>query len=97
MPGGGSIILPISATTGVKPYFVGKPNSLMMRNGLERLGICAKEAVMLGDRMDTDVLAGIEAGVDSVLLLSGVTTREEAAKFSFSPKYILDGVGDIVK
>ena len=92
-----ALMAPIELATGKKAYYVGKPNPLMMRTGLRLLGVHSDEAVMIGDRMDTDIVAGIESGMDTVLVLSGVTTREECLKFPFHPKYILEGVGDITK
>ncbi|HHT92788.1 MAG TPA: HAD-IIA family hydrolase [Clostridia bacterium] len=91
-----SLIAPIEIATGKKAYFVGKPNPLMMRTGLKMLGVHSAEAVMIGDRMDTDIIAGIETGLETVLVLSGVTSREELDLFPFRPGYILNGVGDIV-
>ena len=81
--------------TGQNAYFVGKPNPLMMRTGLRILGVHSEDAVMIGDRMDTDMVAGIETGLDTVLVLSGVTRREDIAKFPYRPRLVLDGVGDI--
>jgi NagD protein len=81
--------------TGRKAYFVGKPNPLMMRTGLRMLGVHSDEAVMIGDRMDTDIIAGIETGLDTVLVLSGVNTEEDIQGFPYRPKYILEGVGKI--
>jgi len=92
-----ALISPIEMATGKKAYFVGKPNPLMMRHGLSTLGVNNEDAVIIGDRMDTDIVAGIESAVDTVLVLSGVTTLESMKKFSYRPKYILDGVGDIFK
>ncbi len=89
-------ISPIELATGKSAYFVGKPNPLMMRTGLKLLGVHSAEAVMVGDRMDTDIIAGIETGLDTVLVLSGCTTREEVDNYPYRPKYILPGVGDIV-
>lgn len=89
-------VSPIELATGKSAYFVGKPNPLMMRTGLKMLGVHSAEAVMVGDRMDTDIIAGIETGVDTVLVLTGCTSREEVDNFPYRPKYILDGVGDIV-
>lgn len=91
-----ALIAPIELATGKSAYFVGKPNPLMMRTGLKLLGVHSEEAVMIGDRMDTDVIAGIETGLDTVLVLSGCTTKEEVNNFPYRPKYILPGVGDIV-
>ncbi len=89
-------IAPIELATGKSAYFVGKPNPLMMRTGLKLLGVHSAEAVMVGDRMDTDIIAGIETGLDTVLVLTGCTSREEVSNYPYRPKYILDGVGNIV-
>ena len=91
-----ALISPIEMATGKQAYFVGKPNPLMMRTGLDMLGIHSKEAAMIGDRMDTDVIVGIEGGLDTVLVLSGITTREEIKHYAYRPRLVLNGVGDIV-
>ena len=90
-----AMISPIEMATGQNAYFVGKPNPLMMRTGLRILGVHSAEAVMIGDRMDTDMVAGIETGLDTALVLSGVTAREDIRKFPYRPRLVLDGVGDI--
>ena len=90
-----AFVAPIEAVTGKKAYYIGKPNPLMMRTGLQILGVHSSEAVMIGDRMDTDVIAGIETGLDTVLVLSGVSSRETVDEFPYRPRLILDGVGDI--
>ena len=76
-----ALIAPIELATGHSAYFLGKPNPLMMRHGLRRLGVSTDEAAIIGDRMDTDVIAGVESGIDTVLVLSGVTTREDTKNF----------------
>lgn len=91
-----AFVMPIEATTGKKAYYIGKPNPLMMRTGLQMLNVHSSEAAMIGDRMDTDIVAGIETGLDTVLVLSGVTTRESLKAFPYRPRLILNGVGDIV-
>ena len=83
--------------TGKKAYFVGKPNPLMLRHGLRILGCHSADIAFIGDRMDTDIIAGIESNIDTVLVLSGVTAREDIDNFPYRPKYVLDGVGDIVR
>lgn len=90
-----AMISPIEMATGQKAYFVGKPNPLMMRTGLRILGVHSEDAVMIGDRMDTDIVAGIETGLDTVLVLSGVTDHNEIKKFPYRPRLVLNGVGDI--
>ena len=97
MPATGSLIAPIEIATGKKAYFVGKPNPLMMRTGLKLLGCHSAEAVMVGDRMDTDIISGLETGMSTVLVLSGISTRETLKTFAYRPTVVLDGVGDIVR
>lgn len=95
LPACRALVAPIEMTTGKSAYFVGKPNPLMMRTGLKLLGVHSAEACMIGDRMDTDMIAGIESGMDTILVLTGVTTREGIQQYPYRPKMILDGVGDI--
>ena len=90
-----AMISPIEMATGQKAYFIGKPNPLMMRTGLRILGVHSEDAVMIGDRMDTDIVAGIETGLDTVLVLSGVTDHNEIKKFPYRPRLVVNGVGDI--
>lgn len=96
-PATGALIAPIEIATGRKAYFVGKPNPLMLRHGLKKIGCHSSEIVFVGDRMDTDIIAGIESNVDTVLVLSGVTAIEDIDNFPYRPKYIANGVGDLVK
>lgn len=91
-----ALVAPIELTTGRTAYFVGKPNPLIMRTGLKLLGVHSAEAAMIGDNMDTDIIAGIETGLTSVLVLSGVSTREGIKNYAYQPDLILNGVGDIV-
>lgn len=91
-----ALMAPIEIATGRNAYFVGKPNPLMMRHGIRRLGVEADETAIIGDRMDTDIIAGVESGIDTVLVLSGVTTEREMRKFAYRPRYVLEGVGHIV-
>ncbi len=97
MPATGSLIAPIEIATGKRAYFVGKPNPLMLRHGLKKIGCHSEEIAFIGDRMDTDIIAGIESNVDTVLVLTGVTATTDIDKFPYRPKYILDSVADIVK
>ncbi len=97
MPATGSLIAPIEIATGKKAYFVGKPNPLMLRHGLKKIDCHSEEIAFIGDRMDTDIIAGIESNVDTVLVLSGVTSMEDIDKFPYRPKYILNDVGNIIK
>ena len=90
-----AMIAPIEMATGQTAYFVGKPNPLMMRTGLRILGVHSEDAVMIGDRMDTDMVAGIETGLYTTLVLSGVTDRADIKKFPYRPQLVLNGVGDI--
>lgn len=90
-----ALVAPIEMATGKQAYFCGKPNPLMMRTGLNMLGVHSNEAAIIGDRMDTDMVAGIESGLDTVLVLSGVTSREEVDRFPYRPRVILGGVGEI--
>lgn len=92
-----ALLAPIELATGVQAYYVGKPNPLMMRTGLRMLGVHSEDAVIIGDRMDTDIVAGIESGLDTVLVLSGVTTRGDLYRFPYRPRLILDGVGQIAE
>ena len=96
MPATGSLISPIEIATGKKAYFVGKPNPLMLRHGLKMLNCHSNEIAFVGDRMDTDIIAGIESNIDTVLVLSGVTSREDIDKFPYRPKHILNSVADII-
>jgi NagD protein len=94
-PAAGTLLAAISAATGKKPYIVGKPNSLMMLLATRKLGVHPDEAVMIGDRMDTDIVGGIEAGMSTALVLSGVTTREHVEAFPYRPDNIFDSVAEI--
>ena len=97
MPATGALIAPIEIATGKKAYFIGKPNPFMLRHGLKKLDCHSEEIAFIGDRMDTDIIAGIETNVDTVLVLSGVTSREDIDTFPYRPKSVLSGVGEIVK
>ena len=90
-----ALIAPIEMATGRNAYFIGKPNPLMMRHALKKLGTRREETAIVGDRMDTDIVAGIETEIDTVLVLSGVTTSDEVDKFPYKPHYILPGVVSI--
>ena len=91
-----ALIAPIEMATGTQAYFCGKPNPLMMRTGLRLLNCHSGDAVMVGDRMDTDVISGMESGMSTVLVLSGVSTRETLKTYAYRPTAVLAGVGDIV-
>ena len=96
MPACRALVAPIEMATGTQAYFCGKPNPLMMRTGLKMLHCHSAEAVMVGDRMDTDVISGMESGMSTVLVLSGVSTRETIKTYAYRPSMVLNGVGDIV-
>lgn len=91
----GAVAAMITAATGAKAYFIGKPNPLMMRSALRQLGVHSEDTVMIGDRMDTDIIAGIESGMQTILVLSGVTRREDVERFPYRPSRIVDSVEDI--
>jgi NagD protein len=96
LPATGSIAALISRATEVAPYFIGKPNPLMMRSALNDLGAHSESTTMVGDRMDTDVVAGLEAGLETILVLSGVTKPSETEKFPYRASRIVDSVADLV-
>ena len=92
-----ALVAPIELATGKQAYYIGKPNPLMMRTGLRMLGVHSEDAAIIGDRMDTDMIAGIESGIDTALVLSGVTTEESYQEFPYRPRLILNSVADIAK
>lgn len=94
-PGCRALTAPIEIATGKQAYYCGKPNPLMMHTGLKLLNCHRSEVVMVGDRMDTDILSGLESGMSTVLVLSGVSDTESIKSFAYRPTAILDGVGDI--
>lgn len=96
MPATGSLVAPIEISTGKKAYFIGKPNPLMLRHGLRKIDCHSGDIAFVGDRMDTDIIAGIESNVDTVLVLSGVTSLNDIDAFPYRPKYILNNVGEIL-
>ena len=96
LPATGSVAAMITAATGIQPYYIGKPNPLMMRTALNRIGGHSETSVMIGDRMDTDVKSGLEAGMRSILVLSGSTQVEEIPQFPYRPTAVLDGIADVV-
>jgi NagD protein len=96
LPATGSVAALISKATGRDPYFVGKPNPLMMRTALNSLDAHSEETAMIGDRMDTDIISGLEAGLETILVLTGVTTREETELFPFRPSRIVESVAELV-
>ena len=92
-----ALVAPIELATGKNAYFVGKPNPLMMRNALKKLKCNREETIIIGDRMDTDIIAGIESEIDTTLVLSGITSKEMINDFPYRPKYVLSGVVDLIK
>jgi len=94
-PACGAMAALIERATGKAPFFVGKPNPLMMRNALNYLGVHSENTTMIGDRMDTDMIAGVESGMGTILVLSGVTRREDVARYPYQPQRIVDSVADI--
>ncbi len=97
VPGTGSVAALIERATGVSPYFIGKPNPLMMREAMNSLGAHSESSVMVGDRMDTDIVAGIEAGLQTILVLTGVTSREQIERFPYRPGRVVSSVADLVE
>lgn len=96
LPATGSVAALITKATGKEPYFVGKPNPLMMREGLNKIGVHSESSAMIGDRMDTDVLAGMEAGMYTFLVLTGVTQPHEVDRFPFRSSRVVDSIADLV-
>ena len=96
MPATGALISPIEIATGKKAYFVGKPNPLMLRHGLNFIDCHSCDIAFIGDRMDTDIIAGIESNLDTVLVLTGVTKKEDIENFPYRPKYVADSVKSLL-
>jgi NagD protein len=96
LPATGSVAALISRATGVEPYYVGKPNPLMMRSALRKIEAHSETTAMIGDRMDTDIIAGLEAGLETILVLTGVTTQAETERFPYRPTRIVQSVAEIV-
>ena len=92
-----ALISPIELASDKQAYFIGKPNPLMMRIALRKLAVSREESIIIGDRMDTDIVAGLEAEIDTCLVLSGITQKTEIEEFAFRPTYILNGVYEILK
>lgn len=97
LPATGSVAALISTATGRQPYYVGKPNPLMMRSALNRLDAHSETTIMVGDRMDTDIISGLEAGLRTVLVLTGSTRREQVETFPYRPSRIVESVADLVR
>ncbi len=94
-PATGAVAALIERATGVAPYFVGKPNPLMLRTALRAIDAHSEDTAMIGDRMDTDIVMGIESGLETILVLTGVTTREQAERFPYRPTHIVGSVAEI--
>ena len=97
VPATGSLMAPIELATGCKAYYVGKPNPLIMRQALKRIGCQREESVIIGDRMDTDIVAGIESEIETVLVLTGVTSEADLARFPYRPRHILKDLRGFVR
>ena len=97
VPATGALISPIELATNCKAYFVGKPNPLMMRRAVKTLGCQSAETVIIGDRMDTDIIAGVEAEVDTVLVLSGVSSINTPKQFAYRPRHIFSGLEEVIR
>ncbi|RKT79354.1 HAD-IIA family hydrolase [Terracoccus luteus] len=96
LPATGSVAALISTATGRQPYYIGKPNPLMMRSALNRLDAHSETTIMVGDRMDTDIISGLEAGLRTVLVLTGSTQRHQIEQFPYRPSRVVDSVADLV-
>ncbi len=96
LPATGSVAALISTATGEKPYFIGKPNPLMMRSALNRLEAHSESTVMIGDRMDTDIISGLEAGIRTILVTTGSTRPEHVERFPYKPTRVVDSIADLV-
>jgi NagD protein len=96
LPAAGSVAALITKATGMDPYIVGKPNPMMFRSAMRKIGAHSESTGMIGDRMDTDVVAGIEAGLHTVLVLTGIADSAEIAKYPFRPTEILNSVADLI-
>jgi NagD protein len=96
LPATGSVAALITRATGAEPYFVGKPNPMMFRSAMNRIEAHSETTAMIGDRMDTDVVAGIEAGLKTFLVLTGSTKLEQVQRFPFQPSVVVDGIGDLI-
>ncbi|MGC4988830.1 HAD-IIA family hydrolase [Nocardia salmonicida] len=96
LPATGSVAALITRATGKEPYYVGKPNPLMMRSALRQIGAHSQSTVMIGDRMDTDVIAGLEAGLRTVLVTSGISTKSSVEAYPFRPTMVVDSVADLI-
>ncbi len=96
LPACGSVAALISKATGVEPYFVGKPNPMMMRSALNTIDAHSETTAMIGDRMDTDVLCGLEAGLETILVLTGISAKSDVDRFPYRPSRVVDSVADLI-
>jgi NagD protein len=96
IPATGAVAALIAKASGVEPYYVGKPNPLMIRTALNTIGAHSETTVMIGDRMDTDIVAGLEAGLETVLVLTGVSTRADVDRFAYRPTRVIESIGDLL-
>ncbi|PZG43200.1 TIGR01457 family HAD-type hydrolase [Spongiactinospora gelatinilytica] len=96
MPACGAVAAMITRATDVQPYFVGKPNPMMMRSAINAIDGHSESTAMIGDRMDTDVVSGMEAGLFTILVLTGVTPRQQIDRFPFRPSLVVDSVADLI-
>ncbi|HYX05739.1 MAG TPA: HAD-IIA family hydrolase [Bacteroidales bacterium] len=92
-----ALIAPIEIATGREAYYIGKPNPLMMRIALKKIGCSREESIIIGDRMDTDIISGIESEIDTALVLSGITSRNMISEFPYRPHSVLNGIIDLVE
>src|SRR6202048_2745631 len=97
LPATGSVAAMITKATGREPYFVGKPNPMMFRSALNRIEAHSANTMMVGDRMDTDVVAGIEAGLDTILVLTGSASLDEVEKYPYRPGRILQSIAEAIE
>ena len=95
VPGAGALAALIEKATGKNAFFVGKPNPLMMRSAIKYLGVHSENTIMVGDRMDTDIIAGVQSGMETILVLSGITQREDIDHYPYLPTNVLNSVADI--
>ena len=96
LPAAGAVAALIEKATGRSPYFIGKPNPLMMRSALRAIGAHSESTIMIGDRMDTDVIAGLEAGLATILVMTGISTPETVEQYPFRPSLVIDSIADLV-
>ena len=95
VPACGAMAALIERATGVAPFFVGKPNPLMMRSALNYLGVHSEDTVMIGDRMDTDIISGVNSGMETILVLTGVTRRDEVERYPYRPTHVAESIAEV--